>query len=251
MRRRPKLLLLIALGFLGIVISFPIQVSLLYGHGFAEVTTALSKISLLNYLVAFALMANIPLILRASQWLWASLPMTILLVTWNNWVVAATGQDFSMATTWLATGSFVALACFVFLPPVWSLLREPQKRWWLQAPRKEVSLPMVLEPVRGTSIQTQTFDLSRTGAFVPFEALDKQSHPVRLGDVITVKFNLGSLSRISCHARVVRKAVSTGHYPAGIGLQFMEMKRGHERLLRDYVESIPETNGRGGLNLNI
>ncbi|MCB0366462.1 MAG: PilZ domain-containing protein [Bdellovibrionaceae bacterium] len=250
MRARPRLLLLMALVFLGLVISFPVQVFVLYGHGLDEWPQLLSKISLLNYLVAFSLLANIPFILRASQWLWVTLPLTILMVGWNNWVVSAAGHDFSQATTWVATGAFSALAGFIFLPSVWSLLREPKKRWWLQAPRKEVSLPMTLEPVRGTTIQARTFDLSRTGAFIPLDKERDGEYPVRAGDVITVKFNLGSLKRISCHARVVRRAISVGHYPSGIGLQFIELKRTHERILRDYVDSIPETNGRG-LSLGI
>ncbi|MCB0386794.1 MAG: PilZ domain-containing protein [Bdellovibrionales bacterium] len=244
------MLLLIALAFLGIVISFPVQVSLLYGHGVDELPQLFSKISLLNYLVAFSLLANIPFILRASQWLWVTLPIAITMVGWNNWVVAAIGHDFSQTTTWVATGVFSALAGFIFMPSVWSLLREPKKRWWLQAPRKEVSLPMILEPVRGSTIQARTFDLSRTGAFIPLDQTPEIEYPVRAGDVITVKFNLGALKRISCHARVVRQAISVGHYPAGIGLQFIELKRTHERILRDYVESIPETNGRG-LSLNL
>lgn len=245
MRRRPRLLLVMALIFLGIVISFPVQVALLYGHGLSEIPQIVAKISLLNYLVALTLVGNIPLILRASQWLWVSLPFTLVLVGWNNWVVATAGQDFSPLVTWLATLTFSLLGGFMFVPSVWSLMREPKRRWWLQAQRKEVSLPITLKPVRGNPIAARTFDLSRTGAFIPLDESFKGTGAVVAGDIVVINFSLGSLSRISCNARVVRRTEASGHYPEGLGLQFLELKRGHERILRDYMESLPETHGRG------
>lgn len=245
MPNRPKLLGIISLVFFGIIASFPLQAAFLYGHGLDEVVMILSKISLLNFLVVIIIALNIPLVLRASRWLALSLPLSLLLVSWNNWIVANVGHDVSPVTAWIATFGFALLTAFVFIPQVWTLLRHPQQRWWLQALRRAISLPMTIEPVRGSSIETKTFDLSCTGAFIPIDNWGLFEHPMREGDVINVKFNLGTLNRISCSAQIVRRTSPKGHYPSGIGLRFIGLQRGHDRLLRHFIRC-QAPNGNNG-----
>lgn len=237
MKKRPRILFIIVSIFLLIVLSFPFQAAFLYGHRLQELSIILSKISLLNFLVALALLANIPLILRASRWLILSLPLTLILVGWNNWVVGMTGHDFSSKLTWVATGVFALLTGFIFSPTVWNLIREPKKRWWLQSLRRTVTLPMTIEPVRGSKLETKTYDLSRTGAFVSLSSWDELEYPMHEGDVINVKFNLGTINRISCSAKVIRRTDTSGQYPMGIGLHFLNLQRNHDRLLRRFVEN--------------
>jgi hypothetical protein len=240
MRNRPKILLAITFIFLGIIVSLPVQVALLYGHAIDELVQMLTKISLLNLLVALSLVLNIPFILRASRWLSLSLPFSLIAIGWNNWVVASVGHDFSPSTTWVATLLFALLCGFVSLPVVWNLIKNPEQRWWLQAVRKAISLPMTLEPVRGSSIDMRTFDLSNTGAFVQVDDWSEFEYPMREGDVINVKFTIGTLNRISCSAQIVRRNYESGHYPAGLGLRFIGLQRGHHRLLRQFVETQPD-----------
>lgn len=242
MKKRPFILVAWALSFALIALSFPLQIGLTYGHSFKELSLIFSKITLLNWLVISALLVNIPLLLRASLWVSVSLPLTIGLVAWNNYVVAIVGHDFSESQTALATAGFILLNGLIFHPQVMLSLRQPRKRWWLQCPRKKIRVPIQVTSIRGPAIHLNTFDLSATGAFIPFGESFSPQTKYAPGKKISLKLSLDLLNEVRCSAEIIRSCPSQGHYPGGLGLRFLDLSRQDRKSLDSYLNRFPQNN---------
>jgi hypothetical protein len=230
MRRRPAWFMLLSLGFLVIAASLPAQVMLIYGHGFGEISAVFEKLTAINWLVIFGCLICSALVWRASPYLRNAIPAMIGLVAVNNFVVGYYATDFSM---WAATGGTLGFALLnlpLLHPNIQWLLIHPEKRWWMRAERKRMTIPVTIEGTRLQPTRAETFDVSESGAFV---AAAKE---VGVGDWITVRMKFGTFTQIRCQARVVRREDSKGTYPGGVGLQFMNMSWRDRRDLKRCLE---------------
>jgi hypothetical protein len=214
-------------------LALPVQIMMIYDHGATELFQVAAKISLLNWMVILSTMASASLLWRASPWARISVPVSIAVVAINNWFVGMYETDFSMMTAHVATALFAFIHAPLLLPKARHLLRHPHQRWWLVSKRRRICVPIFLGGERQVAIRTETFDLSETGAFIMAPA--KDSSPAS-NERISVSISLGMYSQIRCEGRVVRVADAKGSYPAGVGIQFVDMPTQERRELRRYLD---------------
>ena len=229
--------------FLIIVLSIPFQIAILYNHGLDELMLIYNKITALNLLVMLALILNVVLLYRASPYLKVSLPATLVIVGWNNYVVGSYGSDFSLMTTTLATMSFAA-ACVPLLAQKETrlLLKHPEKRWWLTPKRYKRKLRTQIQPYVGQNIEVSTLDISETGLFVPYQCFQGQSKSgneefgdFKIGEMASLQIRLSEFRYIKCDAEVVRLNAHSDSYPAGMGMKFINLDSKSRRSLRSHL----------------
>lgn len=247
MMTRPKTLDLFGLFLVGVAISFPIQIMVIYGHGPTEWFAVAEKLTFLNWLVMASALLNALLVWRASPALKYTVPLMIGLVAGNNWIVAHWHVDYSPTQAWTASLLFVGLHGVLFRKPILHLIVHPEKRWWLRPPRKIVEVSAYVSPFNGTAFKAKTFDISENGAFIPFSTDEilkgtkgdqrrARNKKIGVDDRVTLCLTLG-LAQIRCDARIVRTTDAKGIYPAGIGLTFDKLPRQQRRELRRYIEA--------------
>jgi len=243
MLNRPKTLSLLAIVFIGIMISLPIQIMFLHGHQLDEWGLVFAKLSILNWMVMGLAGLSAWHLIKASPWLKVSVPLFVMAVLWNNWVVGQMATDFSLWSTAGASLGLVMLNGLLLHPEVRDLLLNPSRRWWLTPRRRKVQIPILINPLIGNSFKTATFDLSEGGAFIPSESAPTDEVPwtqmpdgIGPGDQLTVAIKIGTLRKIRCDAEVVRRKDAQGVYPSGLGIRFIDMNRGDRKELVRYLE---------------
>lgn len=244
MQTRPKALTFLAAIFLAVILSFPIQIMFLHGHGLSEFSMVLAKISILNWFVILTGAFSVWSMLRANPSTKVAVPLFIVSVLWNNWVVGATHKsDYTMWTTIAASAGLLMVTTLLLRENVRQLILHPENRWWLTPIRKRVQIPILVNPLIGESFKTATFDLSEGGAFIPMESAPTGELPwtevpatIKPGDQLTIAIKIGTLRKIRCDAEVVRKMDANGNYPGGLGIRFKEMDRTDKRELVRYLD---------------
>lgn len=217
--QRPNASVYLPILFVGIAISLPLQALVIYGHSVGEWTAILSKLSSINWLLIGALMVSAVHIWRVSPYLKWSMPVTLILMGLNNYIVGTYATDYSLLVTSAATLGFLVINLPLTSREILWLLKNPQRRWWLCAHRHRLHVPVLIEGTRLLSIKAETFDISESGIFVPLE------QKLGVGDWITVRMSFGTLSQIRCQGKVVRQADAKGSYPMGVGIQFESITR--------------------------
>ncbi len=231
---KPKQFYLAPLFMLAIALSFPIQVMVLYGHHWSEAGAIFSKMTVVNWSVCVAFVLGAYLYFHASRGILYFAPVLLALVAFNNYIVGQFGGDFNLQQTTLATllscGLFVPLA----LPSSQVLLRDPKRRWWRRSHRVNKRVAATLNPYVGNMVQGQTFDVSKTGAFICLNDLDNIP---KIGDTVRVSLNVNSMKKIRCEAIVVRVCEPQGRYPQGMGIRFKDMSRNNEKSFHKFLSS--------------
>ena len=273
MLARPKTLDVFGYFLIAVALSFPLQVMVIYGHGFSEWFSVLAKLTLINWMVITCAVFNGILVFRAAPVLKYTLPLMICLMAVNNWIVGTWHVDFSKTQTLFASAGFLVAHGVLLQKPIIALFLHPEKRWWLRAPRKQVEIQAFVSPFNGSAFKAKTFDLSENGVFIPLcdnpGKKQKGTHDanregnrdgnrdanregnregnreenregnrdkkINVNDRMSLCLTLG-LAQIRCDARVVRSVEAKGAYPAGIGIAFDGLGRRQLRELRRYIE---------------
>lgn len=233
MTTRPKRLTLLALVFVGLALSFPLQLFWVHEHSLGEWTAVFSKLTWLNYLIMALALVNAWAFLRASRWMGVGLPLMILAVLWNNYLVGRYGLDFKQSTTLLASLGFCLLCLPVVSDKVRYLLADPKRRWWLRPQRHRKKVEATLQPYVGQELLANSFDISSGGLFLSPEV---DQIPLAVGELTTLHLRLSQTRRLKCEARVVRVAKeAVGDYPPGVGLEFVNLERQQRSQLRELI----------------
>ncbi len=113
--------------------------------------------------------------------------------------------------------------------------------------RAKLSLPLVINTPVTQEFSVRTFDISLTGAFLPYEDLKNsmaftsligKRSGIKVGDLVDIKVYTGRFSQISCQARVVRYNFSDNHLPPkGIGIEFVNLSKRNRRQLQSLIEN--------------
>lgn len=228
MRQRPKVFILTALTFIGIALSFPLQIAVLYGHGPQDVLLILEKLTTFNWVSMGCLMLLASLAWNGSRWMYLGIPFTMTVIVWNNFLVGYWGYDYSLTTTFFSSLIFSALCLFPFLPAYATVIQSPKLRWWLVAPRKEIIIPVHISQGRNQLYQTKTRDISQTGAFI-----ESQKDGLGLGEIVDLNLKINSLHQLQLKAEVVRFHEDTD----GFGVKFQKMTPPEKRMLDKYLQS--------------
>lgn len=245
MRTRPKLLIFLSIALVLTAASLPIQVALLFEHTFWELGGIFGKLTIMNWAVMITCMVNAYFVYQGSRWMLVSAISAILVVNLNNIAVASVGINYSAMEATLATLGFLALHAVLVHPDVRMLLQIPTMRWWRIPPRKPVAVEMKVRRLNGEVFQAQSHDLSRGGTFIPFFSVAAHSRsPLRTPlvpndlEFVMLDFKVND-KPYSCQAKVVRKTDARGTYPAGMGLQFVNLTRKERREIDRYIRNAP------------
>lgn len=135
---------------------------------------------------------------------------------------------------------FVALGCVKI---AWDKIRN-RNRLRKQGPRevrKKMALPIVINTPVTQELSIHTYDISLTGAFLPYDDLKNsmtfisligKRTGIRTGDLLEIKVYLGRFSQLNCKARVVRYNFSDDNpHPKGIGIEFVNLSQRKKKLL--------------------
>lgn len=239
MKRRPPLLTAMPWILVGVALSIPLQIMVLYGHGPLELGDVFGKVTALNWLVISFCLVNAMATARASRWLLFTGPGLVVAVAVNNWLVGFLATDFSPMTAALATVGFLALQLPYFHPSIRRLLHQPAMRWWLQAARRKVRVPVYFGSSKTKLLHSETFDISESGAFIPCPLSHSTSQGLDPQARVNLSFALGVHRRIRCDGRIVRRVDAKGDYPSGIGIEFVNLTSAQRRELRRYLDQQP------------
>lgn len=231
---KPKIVTWMGIALLLVAASFPLQAALLYQHSFSEFGSILQKISLLNFISICLMATTAYMLFTLSPYLKILSPLTIACLAWNNYVVGSYGQDFTMAQAMLGTGLFTGIFVPLFRKDIRLILSDPHRRWWRRANRVNKNIDVILNPFVGQTLLAQTFDLSESGAFIPFENKSWDEIP-KVGERIKISLHIDTIRKIKCEAIVVRVVEPLGNYPKGIGIRFTEMNETHKRSLNNFL----------------
>lgn len=234
MLMKPKQFYLAPLIMILIALSFPLQVMILYGHQWTETQAIFSKMTSLNWVIAISFMMAAYFYYQASRGILFFAPVLLALVAFNNYIVGSFGADFSLQQTTLATLFSASLFVPLALPSSQIILKDPKRRWWRASKRYSKKVGATLNPYVGEMVEGETFDVSKTGAFVCVEELDNLP---KIGDTVRVSLKVNSMRRIRCEAVVVRIAEPQGRYPQGMGIRFTEMSKTNEKCFEKFLSS--------------
>lgn len=228
MRKRPWTFFLTSLTFAGIAVAFPVQIAVLYGHGFQELPLIFQKLTGFNWVCIACLLMLSYMAWNGTRWLYVGIPFTMAVVVWNNFLVGYWGYDYSLTTTFYSSLLFSGLCLFPFLPHYAAVIQNPKLRWWLVAARKEIMIPVYITQGRGQQFQTKTRDISKTGAFI-----ESQLESPRLGEVLDLNLKINTLQQLQLKAEVVRFQEDED----GFGVRFQDMTSPEKRLLDKYLQN--------------
>jgi hypothetical protein len=237
MKKRPKILILLAGIFIALAISFPLQIMSLYGHGPLEIGAILNKLTYMNWIVMLALAGSAFWLYEAAPELRYAVPAVVGLVALNNFFVAYHHTDYSPWAASFASLAFGAMTLPIFRPDIRFILENPDRRWWRISARKVVQLPVTLIAGKEQRIRGETFDLSESGMFVP--VLEHYADMKSVSQV-NVCLQLGAFAQIRCTGRIVRHAEAKGKYPSGIGVEFMNLSEMQRSEIRRYLSRRPK-----------
>ena len=112
--------------------------------------------------------------------------------------------------------------------------------------RTRLSLPLVINTPVTQEFSVKTFDISLTGAFLPYEDLKSsmaftsligKRTGIKVGDLVDIKIFIGRFSQIACQARVVRYNFSDENLPPkGIGIEFVNLNKKNQRNLQNLID---------------
>lgn len=243
MRSKPLFFNIMAILLFALALSFPMQIYFLYGHAILEFEAVASKLTLVNYLCMFVLIAMSFFTYRTSRAILYLIPVGLTLVIYNNYVVSLYGDDFSFVQTTIASVLFGIICFFYLQPEILKCITNPKHRWWAAKPRFLKSVPIKIFH-NGNIIKSATFDISETGIFVR-EDIDFLINTVKVGEIVKIHLNLND-NEIALEAKLIRKSVSNrGVYPAGAGFQFdlIKANKDIQKKVSEYIQQMAEKNG--------
>jgi hypothetical protein len=246
MKKKPWSFQLILLVNLLVAFGLPVQIALLYGHSPGEWVAILNKMTVLNWLVIFTCLANAFFAFESHRWVLVSSMAATVTVALNNWVVAAWSTDFPSWMPMTGTLLFFVLHLTLFSRSAQQVLKGPPvKRYTSRSRRYQVEFPIWVETNNLQSFQVKSYDVSLSGAFIPFLHIgdDGEVHqgfpvPLRRGESVLLRVSLAGGEELVCRAEVVRRSQATGNYPGGFGVRFSALDTPARHRLQDHLDNL-------------
>ena len=154
--------------------------------------------------------------------------------------------------TWgeLAPGLLIFLFLGMGVLSRWSRSKRKRKydhKYEQRDTRTKLSLPLIINTPVTQEFSVRTFDISMSGAFLPYEDLKTsmsftsligKRSGIKIGDLIDIKILTGRFSRLHCQARVIRyNFLENSGIPMGIGIEFMNLSQRKKKVLKHLIES--------------
>lgn len=232
MRERPLIYNGLSLFNFIVAIAIPLQIALIFKHGPSEFNYILDKITFTNWIVMITCAMSSVAFYHAHKSLRYLIPLTMVSVFINNLIIARYGMDFSAETIFFSTIIFLAIQGSLFLAKESNLIRNQHMRWWLIPKRYPIHSKVFLIKGNEKILLGETYDISRTGLFLKYDAHFKEEHVPALttGEDLHIEVDIDENSHIISDATIVRKSLAKGTYPAGIGMRFKDLST------KDYIK---------------
>lgn len=203
-----------------ITLSMPLQIAFIYDISLFEIDAIFSKLTPLNYLLMGLFTWLSYATYKIDKNLFILLPFINLFVFLNNYVVGSFGEDFNIMQTTLASCFFLGITLMYYLRDNYKIISDLKNRWWLTKPRQKIGVPLTIVG-SNEMIKTKSFDLSETGLFALNDP-DFELFQLPKNKVVDITIHCGA-QNLKMRGKLVRKALSKGHYPEGVGIQFDEV----------------------------
>lgn len=117
------------------------------------------------------------------------------------------------------------------------ILSHPHLRMWRVARRHRIPTPIYIGPFCSEGMNSETFDLSETGAFIRFKFSQSKQAKLRWrpGEKINIRLTLGPIRQLRFSGRIARKNTTPGRYPEGFAVQFEDLDREQKKFLKSYL----------------
>lgn len=239
MQKKPLLFTIVPLILIGVCASFYFQTAIVLNTSFTNYGRILSKITTSNWVTMFAMIVSGISILRSSKWAKLFMPLTIMVVFWNNYLVATYTNNFSKGQIAFAAVLFALLFAPLYTKKIQFVLSDPKNQWWRRAFRKKHKIPVLIKHPTVGALQARSHDVSTTGLFLRFDHEAWTNLP-SVGQKVDLSLSLDGAREIQCTAVVVRHVEPKGFYPRGMGLQFIELPNKQKKTLESFLNKLPE-----------
>ncbi|MCC6138392.1 MAG: PilZ domain-containing protein [Bdellovibrionaceae bacterium] len=235
MTKKPIVFNLIPLILIAIAFSFYFQIAYLLDLKLTSTYRILTHITLPNWVTMLLLTASAFTIYHGSRYAKVFMPLTVLAVVWNNYLVAAYANNFSLVQT-LTPALFFPFLFLPFYSQVnQTLLSDRRQHWWETARRKAITAPVVVNPFVSNSFNSRSYDVSKSGLFLQLDQATWESLP-KVGERVNLSITLDTLRKVRCEAVIVRLEEAKGNYPRGMGLHFTELSSDSRRTLNSFLD---------------
>jgi c-di-GMP-binding flagellar brake protein YcgR len=121
-------------------------------------------------------------------------------------------------------------------------LRKPQQR----QPRVRLSIPLIVNSPLTQEFSVTTYDISLSGAFLPYEDLRKSMNftsligkrsGIKVGDMLDIQIPVGRFAKIRCQAKVVRyNFTHPEKRQQGVGIEFINISNRQRKFLETLID---------------
>jgi|GEM_PF-1870321 len=249
MNKRPIIFPIQSIIFLTLAASLPLQIYFREGFTLTEWTTVLRFLSPLNWITMITFTTIAYCSWNALPILKLFLPLSFTVVAINNFfaldlvmVDHESGQTILDRLLLVIGPATIFYSAFLYLVLFKSnqakILEYPSGHWWKIPPRFKLDVPVWFARPGEKLYKTKTLDVAKGGLFIPFYDEDLSTLEHHVGDLINIHLQLeGKI--FQCKARCARvEKAKKGKYPAGLGLQFVDLDFDNKRLIGKFLTSV-------------
>lgn len=252
-RKKPRAIIVIALGFLVIPAAVMMQTLFLTGGSWQALGAVMSsRYVLQEWWLSWSAAAAVAIV---SRWSVAYLLLLsgYVLVTKLGHLISHPHLETPVSLC--ITAFWLSVALLLLGSSLKAPYLNPKLRWWTRPLRLSLCRNAAIS-VRGTMIPVVVLNLSRGGAFVTLEevAAPPQAPPYRLGEPVELTMDLtpGDQApeppmRFSARAQLVWMSKPDSPYRHGLGIQFHALSRVQQRHLRRYLHAARQTVSPAGV----
>lgn len=235
MTKKPLVFNFIPLILLGIAISFYFQVAFLLDLQWTDFYQVHTHITLPNWITMGLLALSAIAIYRGNRYAKFLMPATVFMVFWNNYLVAAYANNFSMFETMAGSVCFPILFAPLYTKKNRTILTDRRQHWWQRAQRVHHKAYVSVNPFVSSSFASRTYDVSKSGLFLQLDDIAWEQLP-KVGERVNLSITLDTLRKVRCEAVIVRLDEAKGTYPRGMGLHFTELSSDSRRTLHSFLD---------------
>ena len=222
MKTKPMFFNVMPFVFIVLAIALPLQIAMIYRLSPFDFEAIFSKLTPINLLLMLLFGWVAYATKTFDRNIFIALPFINLVVFVNNYIVGSFGSDFSIFETTLASSAFLALSLSFYGRKVYNVINDSSSRWWLTKPRLQVSYPLTIYTTNET-IKTKSFDMSESGLFAIGDN-NLELFQTSKDQEIDLSIHLDD-QVFKFRGKIVRKALSKGKYPEGVGIHFSEVDK--------------------------
>ncbi|MDP3723896.1 MAG: PilZ domain-containing protein [Candidatus Omnitrophota bacterium] len=252
-RKKPRAILVIALGFLVIPAALMLQTLFLTGGSWQALGAVMSsRYFLQEWWLSWSAAAAVAIV---SRWSFAYLLLLSGYVLITKLGHLTSHPHLETPVSLCITAFWFSVALLLLGSSLKAPYLNPKLRWWTRPIRLSLCRHAAVS-VRGTTIPVAVLNLSRGGAFVTLDesATASQAPPCRLGESVELTMDLTPgkqtpelPAQFSVRAQLVWMSKPDSPYRHGLGIRFLPLSRAQQRQLHRYLHAARQTASPAGV----